>query len=734
MNSNSLDVFSDQAVSLVQDRDEGLFGIDLGRILNVVRRNLLWIVLIVGGCLAAGLVLTMLSVPYYRATSKILIELETDQIIEGTELTPSTNGWDIDRYLQTQVDIIESRSLAERVVTSEKLADNEGFFRAMGIALPDPADLEDEYAGPEGFKKLKEEIAADVVHGSLSASLPNNSRIISIDVFTADPAMSASLADAYAKNFIEANLNRKFDSSAYARQFLSDQLDEAKARLEKSERELNQYSRAAGLIRVASQGPNSHQETTLSVTNDTLIQVNESASQATAERAAAQDKWETIEKEPVLSVPEVLENPAVQDLMKQKTRVMADLAQEKARHLDGHPTVQALKAQVKELDDRIEIVGNSIKRSVYLEYRAAQEKEDSLTGKVAQLQSAALNEQDRGVEYNLLKRVAETNRSLYDTLLARYNQLSAIAGAASNNVTMVDRAEIPTRPSSPNLPLNMVLALMFGLLFSALFVFLRDYFDDTIRAPEDVEQKLGLSMLGLVPVSEEAELDLMDSKSSVSEGYHSLVTNLMYSTSTGLPKTLLVTSASEGEGKTTTAYAVALDLARLGRSVLLIDSDLRRPTLHRRVEGGSKYGLTDLLTGQAHFDEALIDSGEPNLTYITGLPIPPEPSILLGGGRLPRILEAAESRFDSVVIDSPPLLGLSDAATISTQADAVMMVVDASGFRRGAVKSAVRRLNLVNANVLGVVLTKFDPSSADGEYSYYGYNYYQYGDDRAFEA
>jgi len=733
MNSNSPEMFAERPSELLVD-DEGLLGFDLVRILNLVRRNILWIVLIVGLSLAAGLTITMLSIPRYQASAKILIEQQAEQIIEGADLLPTTNGWDIERFLQTQVDIIESRSLAERVVASEKLAKDDDFFAAMGMTLPDPSTLEGQYAGPEGYAKFRAEMATELVHGNLDAALPESSRIISIRFTSNDPQYSAKLANAYAENFIEANLNRKFDASAYARQFLADQLDDAKARLEKSERDLNQYSRAAGLIRVSGQGANADQETTLSVTNDTLVQVNSSASEATAERVAAEDRWQTIAKEPVLSIPQVLANQAVQDLLKQKSKAKADLAQEKARHLDGHPTVQALNAQIAELDERIEAIGGSIKRSVFLEYQAAKEKEQSLNGRVAQLRSAALSEQDRGVEYSVLKRVAETNRALYDTLLERYNQLSATAGAASNNVTLVDRADVPTFPSSPRVAVNMILALMTGLVLAGLFVFLRDYFDVTIRAPEDVEQKLGVPMLGLIPVADDPEHELLDSKSSVSEGYHSLVTNLMYSTTKGLPKTLLVTSAGEAEGKTTTAYAVALDLARLGRSVLLIDSDLRRPTLHRRIEGKSKYGLTDLLTGQAYFDEALVDSGEPNLTYITGLPIPPEPSILLGGGRLPKILEAATNKFDNVVIDSPPLLGLSDTVSIATQIDAVMIMVDAASFRRGAVKSALRRLNLVNANVLGAVLIKFDPDAADGEYAYYGYNYYQYGDERKATA
>ena len=327
----------------------------------------------------------------------------------------------------------------------------------------------------------------------------------------------------------------------------------------------------------------------------------------------------------------------------------------------------------------------------------------------------------------MLKRVADTNRALYDSLLERFNELSATAGASSNNITLVDAAEVPTRPSSPNLLLNLILALISGLVLAGAFVFLRDYFDDAIRSPDDVERKLGLPMLGLIPKVADPEGEAQDSMSSLSESYHALVTNLMYSTASGLPRSLLVTSAGEAEGKTTTAHSIALDLARLGRSVLLIDADLRRPTLHHRIKDSTRPGITEVLAGQATLDEVATASSEPNLTYVTALPIPPEPSIMLGSERLPRLIREATSRYDVVVVDSPPMLGLSDTASLATQLEAVILMVDASEFQRGAVKSALRRLKLINANVLGVVLSKFDPRSADGEYRYYGYNYYQYG-------
>ncbi|MXO67028.1 GumC family protein [Altericroceibacterium endophyticum] len=718
------------------EQDDSFLEINLHRIFAAIRRNLIWIILAVVICAALGILATMLMVPKYQATSTILVEQEADQIIENSELTPVGSYQDAERFLQTQVDVIESRALALRVIQDEDLANDPRFFEGFSADMPSAENAPDNVTGEEALANYRQDQALKLLSENLKVSLPATSRLVAIQFESADPVLSARIANAVAENYIESNLNRKFDSSSYARSFLSQQLDEARQQLEESERELNQYSREAGLIRVTSQG-NDKNDTTLSVTNDSLVQANSAASSATAARIEAEDRWRNIANVPVLSVTQVLTNPAVQNLLQERSRVETELAKERARHLEEHPSVQALVAQVEQLNQRIESIGNSIKRAVYLDYQSALDQEKSLENRVSDLRNSALDEQDRGVQFNVLKRVTETNRALYDSLLERYNQLNATAGAASNNVSIVDRAAIPRVPSSPNLVMNLALSILLGLALATAIVFLREYFDDVIRAPDDVERKLGLPLLGLVPKTDENALRQIniDRKSDVSEAYHSLVTNLNYATRNGLPRSLVITSAQEGEGKTSSASAIAYDLARLGRKVLLIDGDLRRPTVHRYYGVPKQKGLTDLLAGLMSFEDAIFQTeDQPNLFYMTALPIPPDPSVLLGGPRMGEVLQQAEQLFDTVIIDSPPLLGLSDAPTLAAHAEAVMVIIDASQGHRGAIKAALRRLHLVHANVLGAVLTKFDPQAAGGDYGYYGYKYYRYGRDETAEA
>lgn len=694
-------------------------------VISAVRRNVLLIAATIVATLALGVVATLLITPKYKASAQVLIEDQADQIIEGSELQKIGAGWDTDRFLQTQLGIIQSRSLARLVVKSGRFSKDDMFFSALGGGVPSNDGL-----FGKKLEAVREDEAVDLLLKNLQVDLPRDSRIATLTVVSRNAVLSAQMANLYAQRYVEYNLNQKYQSSSYARQFLGDQLAEARAKLTQSEHDLNQYARAAGLIRVTSQGANGPEESALSVTNSTLVQLNEAASKSVADRIAAEDRWKTLSNQPALSVPEVTSNQAVQQLVSEKTKIQGDLAEERSRHLEEFATVKSKRAQISELDRRINVLADSIKKSAYLDYVAAAEREKSLVSRVNRLQNDALNEQDRGVQYSVLKRVADTNRALYETLLSRYNQISATAGASNNNITIVDRAEVPRDPSSPILFVNLALALVLGIIFAAAAVFLREIFDDAIRTPEDVERKLGIRLLGLIPMlKDEESIDerIADRRSGVSEAYRSLVTNLQYSTATGLPQVLTITSSKEGEGKSTTARTVARDVASLGKKVLLVDTDLRRPTLHRIMGDEGKSGLTDVLTGNKTFDQVVAPSDIETLNYVSGLPTPPDPALILSGEGLTAFLALARERYDLVVIDSPPLLGLSDAVILSSHADGVLFVIDGAGFHRGAVKSALRRLTLVGANVLGVALNRFEPRAGDSEYEYYAYNYYSYG-------
>ena len=337
------------------------------------------------------------------------------------------------------------------------------------------------------------------------------------------------------------------------------------------------------------------------------------------------------------------------------------------------------------------------------------------------------------MRYNVLAREADTARSIYDGLLQRYRELNASAGIASSNIAIIDRAEIPGAQSSPSLTRNLAIGLLLGLALAAIAIFLRDQLDDVIHTPEDMEDKLGLSLLGVVPRAEEGtptEL-LADPKSALTEAYNSMRGSLLYSTPQGLPKIIVVTSAQASEGKSTTSYAMASGFARIGIAPLLIDADLRRPALHKLLSVEGERGLTDLLVTQDAPSTAIRKAQGTDVAFdvLPAGPLPPSPSELLASPRMAQLLEQFGRDYGVVIIDSPPILGLADAPMLAAIADGTVFVVEADRGRSGALKAALRRLRAMKPHLLGGVLAKFDPSRAGNRYSsYYGYDYYAYSE------
>jgi len=716
---------------------EALFDFDLRSVVHILRRNLLWVVGMVAAAIIVGVLFTLLAQPKYMGTARVLIENEAAQLLENTNLQPEANSVaDTERFLQTQVEMIKSRALAQDVVESEKLANDENFFESYGEKIPDSSALEPDAKSNDtnALDKLRKKAAVTLLLNNLEVTLPKDSRIVEINYQATRPGFAAKIANAFADAYVASNLRRKYDASLGARKFLAQQLDDARSKLEKSQQDLNAYLRRAGLIRTGEGGssPGANVDGTLSTTNNSLVQLSAGANQATTERIAAEQAWNAVAKAPLLTIPQVLQNSAVQQMLQQKANVEAKLADELARHQETYPTVRSLRAESAEIDKRLNLVAKSIRDSIKLNYESAREREQALQSQVADVRDQALSEQDRSVQYNILLRIANTNRSLYDALLQRYNSLNATAGSSANNVSIIDSAIAPDHPYSPSLILNLAIALVAGLVLAVAVIFMREHFDTQIRDPGDVARKLSLPLLGLIPNVSEDEIGgdkELVSKSPLSEAYQSLVATLRYSSAEGFPRSLLVTSSGQSEGKSTSSSAIAAKIAQLGLKVVLVDCDLRRPTLHRKFERGSSTqsgGLTDVIVGEISLDAALKDSGIENLSCLTALPMPPDPSALLGSQRLRAVLEDLKQRFDVVILDSPPVLGLADAIELASVADSVLLVVDGGNFNRGVTRSALRRLEVVKAKLVGVVVTKFDPKGSN-DYTYYGTSYYNYG-------
>lgn len=664
---------------------------------------------------------TLMIDPVYRATASVEIRTETQKVL-GTEDENETaaSTADADRFLETQLDIIESRSTTAAVAQAMGLYDDPNFLESMGINA--------EVTGSEilSAEEARRQLVEDVLLDNLSATFPSDTRIAVINFESPDPRLAAQIANSYAENYIRLNLVRRFDATKYSLEFLRGQLREAQARLGESERRALAYARRSRIIDANPGSPNSN-AATQSLTTASLVQLNEALSAAVSRRLAAEQKWRETQSANALNVPEVLSNPAVQQLMGERAQLESQLSEQRERRQDEFPAIRQATARLAELNQQLNGIAGSVRSSIREDYEVARAQEAALQGRVEALKSSSLDEQSRGIQLSILRREANTNRAQLDALLMRYNELNAQSGVQLNNLSIIDRAETPVNPVWPNLILNVALALVFGALLSGLYILGRENLFQMIRTPEDIATRLRLPFLGSVPPTEmDVPEALADTKSPVAEAFSSIRTSLALSSPRGAPQSMMFTSTQAGEGKTTTCYGIAVGLSRIGRRVIIVDADLRRPNVHKVIGIANNSGTSNVLAGESRLDQVILKDVLPGVDCLAAGPIPPNPTELLASGELPALVAELETRYDHVLVDSAPLLGLADAPIIASGVKAIIFVIEASRTSaRGAV-NALTRLGQANTPFAGVILSRFAPDKLGYDYQYE----YSYGDAR----
>jgi capsular exopolysaccharide synthesis family protein len=550
---------------------------------------------------------------------------------------------------------------------------------------------------------------------------------VKVNFDSPDAAFSAQVVNALGEAFIAANLERRFDASSYAKTYLEERLQQMRQRLEDAESQLVQFARAEGIVNIDDRE---------SLTGRNLSELNIALSRAQDDRVRTEAKWRQAEATPGAALPDVLDSKLIQDLQAKRAEAAAQYQDQLRIFKPGYPLLNQLNGQVAELDRQIGVEVANIKSSIAAEYHAAADRERLLRGELNAARTEALDLQQRSVKYNILKREVDTSRELYEGLLQRYREIGIAGGVGTNNISIVDRGELPGSPFKPNLLLNLALGLLLGAFGGVLLAFVLDYLDDSVKAPDDVEHGLGLAVLGVIPKLADGTpaQALADPRSPFAEAYRSLRTSLQFSTDEGVPRTLLVTSSSPTEGKSTTALALARNFAQLGQRVLLIDTDLRNPSLHRVLGEPNAVGLSNHLAGSAVAREVVRPLADlPTLHIVTSGPLPPNPAELLAGPKLLAFLAMAGERYDQIILDGPPVMGLADAPIVASIASGTLLVIEAGSTRVGQVRAAARRLLAARARLVGTLLTKFDPRKAGYNYGYGGHAYYAYGAKAALE-
>lgn len=683
--------------------------------------------LLILGCLISvltiGAALTLLMTPIYTAKATLQIDREAARVFNADDVTPRENMAQGEEFFQTQYGLLRSRSLAERVIESLGIASSDASLKAIGVEPPPATGTAAEQAA------RRRAIALGTVQGNLVISPVRGSRLVAVGYDNPDPVVAARIANGFAENFIQANLDRKFESSKYAREFLEERIAQTKDRLEAAERQLVAYAANQQIINISEPGEGGADAgSTRSLTSNNLVALNGSLAEARAARVAAEEKWRSARSSDLMSIPEVLQNPTVQRLSEQRAVLNAEYQQKLSVYQPDYPEMIQLRAQIEEAEGQIQTIATNIRRSIQGQYEVAANEERSLQAQVTGLTGDVLDLRNRSVQYNILQRELDTTRTLYEGLLQRYKEVGVTGGVTANNISIVDAAKPPASPSKPNLLLNLALAALMGLGLGVIAALVLEVLDETIATPDDAENKLGIPVLGVVPLLEKGQTTtaaMANIRSGFSEAYYSLRTALQFSTPDGAPSSMLVTSARPAEGKSTTAYSIALNLARVGRRVLLVDGDLRNPSMHRVVGVDNERGVSNLLSGAAELATLTLKTGEPNLFFIPCGPLPPNPAELWGGDRVRRFIQEARADFDHVIIDGPPVLGFADAPLLAAAVGGVVFVVESRGTRRGQARGALRRLDVGQAHLLGMVLTKFNAKSTSyGSYDYaYDYNY-----------
>ncbi len=671
--------------------------------------------------LVLGGVRTLLKTPLYSATVRIQIEREPTKVLEGGATTPTdSNSYD---FLRTQYELLKSRAMAERIVSSQHLNEDEDFLTPRNSTLL--GRVGSALGGKEKTKSaLPASYAAQIVMSNMSASPVPGSRVVDLSYIDPNPLRAQQIANAYAEAYIASNLDKRFQANAYAKTFLDDQIKQLKIRMEESERALLDFAQREKMVEVNDKA---------SISENNLAAANAALGQLISERVKNEQLWRQVENTNAINLPQLLSNSVIELLRGQRKALETEYQEKLENFKPGYPAMVQISNKLKEVDRQLTAEVRTIRNSLKAAYESSLAQEKEMKARIETLRADVLDLQKKGIQYNILKREVETNRGLYNSLLQRYKEVDIAGGVGTNNVFIVDRAELPVAPSEPNLMRALLLFGVLGLGSGCATAFLLEKLDDRIRAPEEIELLTGLTTLGVIPragSADECADALRDPRSAISEAYRSLATALQFSTDSGLPHSISVTSSGPGEGKSTTIIAIARYFAQMGLKVLLVDADLRRPSLHTKLNLDNSIGFSNYLTGASLPPEVVQQTDHPNLAFMASGPLPPNAADLLSGPRVFSLISLGSEVFDLILFDSPPLMGLADAQLLASAVAATVFVVAAGDKQKGIIRGALRRLQLARITLIGAVLTKFDSKTAGYGYGYgygYGGNAYTYG-------
>ncbi|MGC2061516.1 MAG: polysaccharide biosynthesis tyrosine autokinase, partial [Thermodesulfovibrionales bacterium] len=701
-------------------------------------------------------VVTFSIVPLYRSTVVIKIDKQGSNVLTFKGMT---SNLDADAY-ETQGEILKSRSLAERVVRKLELDKNRDFLpienklSAMMSSITDPitkafsyfipSDTKNDQGNDQGNDKgnngkivagtpkapQKEEIPAylsNSLTGRLQVVPVKNSQLMKISFISHNPQISVNVANAVAEEYIGYDLDSRVDAGKEAKEFLEKQIENTRTKVDASERLLNEYASKNEIIFIDSDKQ--------SVLTRKLSDISSSLNSETAERMRKEGLYRQI-VETGSNNPVIINNGLIQGLKSQYATLEAEYLNLTKTFKPDYPKMQNMKRQLDAIHHNIEKEEVVLTKSIESDYKASLKKEAYLQAALESQKRKVLDFQERAVQYQSLKRQVEVNKELHNNLLQRLNEVGVAALSKSSNIQIVDRALYPKRPDKPNKQQNFLLSLVFGLLGGVGLAFLVDYFDNSVKDTDEIEKRMHLTSLGMIPyqpqLNAEKRPQVISSEftNPVAEAFRSIGTFIMLSSPTTPPRKILVTSPGAGEGKTTICINIASALSETLGKGIIIDADMRRPKLHHSFSVDNKTGLSTCLSGNAGLEDIRSGLIKPtsvkDLSIMTSGPVPPNPSKLLHSARMKDLLDSLSEIYNFVIIDAPPIMGMPDSILLSSFVDGTILVVKAGETQKNAIVAAKQIFNNVNGNLLGVVLNGVKKNDLKyGSYSNYYSSYFK---------
>jgi polysaccharide biosynthesis transport protein len=662
--------------------------------------------------------------PVYRATARVDVEAE-EPLLQSLNDLFRTEQAD-DSFLATQISILQSDRLAWETVLQ---LGGSKFPNSRQTSSPDDRVL--------GTPPAMKNAAVAAFKANLKVERPKETRMALVSYESTDPHEAALVVNTLVKNYIESNFRTKYDATRQATGWMEQRLDELKQKVEKSEEAMVAYEREHNIANIGEKQ---------TAAEARFEDMSKDLSQAQTERLSKESLYKMVASNDT-QVGFIQANSLLPGLEAKEVDLKEQYSEAVAQYGPTYPKALSIQDQIKDLQALIWRERKRVVENLHNEYLAAVQREKFLAAAVTQQKQEVDRVNQLLIQHNLLKREFESNQQLYDNLLQHLKDANVSAGLRATNIRVIDEATIPSLPVRPNRLRNMEFALMAGLILGIALAFTREALDNSVKNAQEIEKLTSLPTLSIVPLAHSAMLDrssLFHSKrkngnngnlsyavelavlkkpgAAISEAFRTLRTSVLLSTAERPPQVLLITSAQPSEGKTSTTLNLAVTLAQKGSRVLLIDSDLRRPGLAKALNLRNRNGLAEILTGAREFDETLLQKpeGTENLFLLPAGPYPPNPAELLCSMKMEALIKSLREKFDHVVLDSPPVLPITDATILSSLVDGVIMVVECEATTRAALNRACRVIEHSGGKILGTVLNKVD-TRRDG---YYGYRYY----------